>query len=227
MKRPLAVPTNQISAADFMELQRVWDRKLARHRDEVYPDGFRDIEDGEDTNRYHDSTFKADEVLLGVEKGSHSTAGGNRPANFTNGRQDTDANVFSSPRARAWMLFSQAAHELPVDRRTRDILVEVGQVGSIRAVARRRRVSVSVVHRLALRLCDAIGVESANLFGPAVQSSRPHLRWPLCQGCQKIQTRGKLCPACKGKTQEAWWRKSARREYDNNGHPRPAEPVAA
>lgn len=153
-KRPLAVPTSRISRADFMALQARWDRKLARA-------GFKDIESGQDLNLLATSTFR------GVS--NHATGSDGHGAEFVLGIPahvaDQVPNVFSTARARAWALFSQAAHDLPRDARTRLLLVDVATCGNQAEVARRRKIAPERLSELVRRLCSAIGVDSKNLFG--------------------------------------------------------------
>lgn len=158
VRRPLAVPTKTISKADFAVLLAKWDARLAR-------DGFRDIESGQDLNLISSSTFRGvSEVQEG--RGGH---GAEHVLGLPEMIADTTPNVFSSPRARAWTLFGQAAHELPTDARTRRILVAVAETGNKLEVSRRFRTSYDIVNGVVARLCAAIGIEQKNLFGTVTE----------------------------------------------------------
>lgn len=143
-----------------MALQAKYDAKLAKS-------GFRDIEYGQDTNMIDGSTFR------GVSERPTDTNVRGGGAEFILGLPDSVAevtpNVFHSPRARAWALFSQAANDLPTDARTRRLLLEVAETGNQAEVARRRRIAPERLSELVRRLCDAIGVESRNLFGSVTE----------------------------------------------------------
>lgn len=157
-KRPLAVPTSRISKADFLALQSVWDRKLAKS-------GFRDIEYGQDMNLLQTSTFRGVSDGAPAHGREHHTHGAEHVLGLPPLVADETPNVFSAPRARAWALFSQAAHDLPKDERTRRILVAVAESGNTVDVAKRHRMRRQRVSELVWRLCGAIGIEPSNLFG--------------------------------------------------------------
>jgi hypothetical protein len=172
-KRPLAVPTAQISRADFMRLQAKLDKRLAR-------EGFVDIECGADLNLRPATTFRhtsatgghgAEVVIGGVEiipairPGSPGDSGSRRNMSCL----ELVESVFDSPRARAWMIFSQAAHELPTDARTRKILLSVAENGSLTEAMRRHRTTYDTVRLLVIGLCDAIGVEYRSLFSAVTE----------------------------------------------------------
>lgn len=194
-----------------MALQAKFDRKLAKIRDDVYPDGFRDIEWGEDTNLMDASTFRGSGggargvvVALGIHGGNGLSdtlveVDVDTGADVVRRREDTDQNVFQSPRARAWMLFSQAANELPTDNRTRTILVAIGQGDDIRTVARRHRTTRWAVHQLVTRLCAAIKVESSWLFGPLGDDGDAARE--KCRDCRRMAARGDT-GGCRAHTRE-------------------------
>lgn len=165
VRRPLAVPTKTISKAEFAVLLAHWDAKLARHRDEVYPDGFRDVESGQDLNLISSSTFRG---VSEVEEGQ-SAHGAEHVLGLPEAVAESTPNVFLSPRARAWAIFSQAAHDLPTDKRTRAILISVSETANRKAVSRRHRIPIKRLRKLIRRFCAAIDIEPDNLFGTVTE----------------------------------------------------------
>ena len=137
-------------------------RLQAEFDDRLRATGFRDIENGDDTNLYDSSTFQA------PRGGMPRTVDIGREA----GIDDDLDNVFSAPAARAWALFGQAAHELSTDPKTRDILLAVADSGSRTEAALRIGVPYETVKTKVAGLCEAIGIEYRNLFGNRGGSGR-------------------------------------------------------
>lgn len=180
MKRPLRVSSSTVTAGEFLALQAKWDAKLARS-------GFVDIEAGMDTNLICGSTFRRASdtdhgvaVILGLGHEEDMTAS----EDVAGGRR----SVFDSPRARAWALFSQAAHELPDDSRTRRILITVAETGNQREAVRRlsRRTSGRLfwayekrVDKAVRGLCAAIGIDRRWLFGSLFEDAREEEMTPI------------------------------------------------
>lgn len=165
-KRKLLVPTKTISNADFMRLQEKCDAELRAS-------GFRDIEFGYDLNLIAASTFRGAMVdsasgefcgghgmeitLAPMGPGDHPTEGG------PDGSKAQDS-LFDTPRARAWALFGQAAHDLPTDDVTRAILVAVADGATQAEVGRQHGISKQAVNEMVHRLCKAIGIDQRGMF---------------------------------------------------------------
>jgi hypothetical protein len=173
-KRPLRVPTRQISQAEFMRLQAHYDAELRAS-------GFRDIEDGSDLNLIDGSTFRRPsngghgaEVKIGCGVGTGRSSGYSQRMGImhSDGLAD-DVSVFDSPRARAWMRFSQAAHELPTDAEMRAILIDVADTGSLTESSIRNGVSERTVYDRVTRLCAAIGIGRRCLLGAVTDTAAP------------------------------------------------------
>lgn len=210
VKRPMKVSSSKVSGAEFMRLQAKYDAELRAS-------GFRDIEDGSDLNLSDSSTFRrvsetgghGAEVVIGwlhlegkgrlrVES-DHACGdatrvwadddGGETGSNMRGmlGRPQS-GSVFDSPRARAWMRFSQAAHEIPTDPKMRAVLVDVADTGSIAESAARNGLSERRVYDRVTRLCEAIGLDRRSLLGAVtdVAEARPE---PVVAPVRKLSKR--------------------------------------
>ena len=187
-QRRLLVPTKTISKADFMRLQAKVDAALRRS-------GFRDIEFGRDYNSFPSSTFRgkssdtpyptatggggghgAEFVLVGLSDSSSLHVVGRevtRGQKGSAGLPDGSVSLFDTPRARAWAIFSQAAHDLPTDDKTRAVLVDVSDGGNQAAVGRCHGLSKQAVNDMVHRLCKAIGIDQAGLFSAVTDRGEP------------------------------------------------------
>jgi len=153
--------------------------RLQAHYDaELRASGFRDIEDGSDLNLIDGSTFRraskgghGAEFKIGVDAHSDKPAGFRRRGMLTRDDWSNGGNVFESPRARAWMRFSQAAHELPTDAEMRAILIDVADTGSLTESATRNGVSERTVYDRVTRLCAAIGIDRRCLLGAVTDAA--------------------------------------------------------
>lgn len=180
MKRPLKVPTKLVSKSQFNELQRVWDDilKLA---------DFVDIEKGRDLNLMDASTFR------GASDGGHGmevcqvpmTSNCLRPGMedysspgyFRASELETHEGFADAPQARMWAVLSRAAHDLPVESGLRDLLVDVTTTGEIDQAAKRHGLNRETVRIKVRRLCEAVGIDYANLLA----SARPRRPEPQTQ----------------------------------------------
>lgn len=146
-----------------MRLQAKLDARLARK-------GFVDIEGGADTNLISGSTFRR---AADTDHGPAVILGLGHEADLTSdeGERGGRDTVFNAPRARAWALFSQAAHDMPTDRRTRRILVAFAETGSSTETARRLGSTRPTVDRWVDRLCAALGLNRRWLCGTLFEST--------------------------------------------------------
>jgi hypothetical protein len=134
---------------EFLKLQARWDQKL---RD----DGFKDIEDGWDTNEYSSSTLRGgDPARQGVTFVAIEPEDDDRP----------HTAVADEPAAVYWRLFASAAHALPQNYPRRALILAVAEAGILRK---------ELLHRHHLSYDAALG--TVERFCAKAEIPRPQFR---------------------------------------------------
>jgi hypothetical protein len=146
MKRKRIPPHLSLEERDeFLKLQTKWDAKL---RD----DGFKDIEDGWDTNEYSSSTLRGgDPARQGVTFVPLEPEDDDQP----------HTNVTNEPAAQYWRLFASAAHDLPEKYPRRALILAVAEAGIVRhALVKRHHLTFRQAMLTIEKFCRKAGISA-------------------------------------------------------------------